>query len=369
MSDGRTDKRRVMVVFVVWLLGWGIAQMGSAPPASAQPVGGRVFATATLSVLGGTAQHVADGSAQAQPARDGMDLAIGDRVLTGPKSTAVITFLDGSTVTMQADSDVQVKNADFTPKKSTISVKINLGVVWARVVKLADPKSSLSLESNTATATVHDGLIGGDMNPDRFMCWTMAGPVTVTDPQGQVLVVLLPGEKTRVQPNGKSQPAPAAFSANQSTLRVTASAGVLPLVVMDDGARVAGFVAPTIEVNHVFGSLTQANEDGTHMVQVPAGAPGPFTVVVEGVREGAFTLTLVGSFKGKKVYEQELSGSIKKGERMKTAVTQQLDPATAAERTTARLQGGNAAPLETHTGPLPGKVRLSPMELQAVGGM
>jgi hypothetical protein len=368
MSEARAGKRRVMVVLVAWLLGWGIAQVGVAPSASAQPAGGRVSATATLSVLGGIVQHVTSGGTQAQ-ARDGMDLALGDRVVTGPKSAAVITFLDGSTVTVQPDSDVQVKKAEITPKKSTISVKIIVGVVWARVVRLADPKSSLSLESNTATATVHDGLIGGEMIPEHFMCWTMAGPVTVTDWQGQVLMVLLPGEKTMVQPNGGNQPVPAAFSVNQSTLRVTASAGVLPLVVMDDGVRVAGFVAPTIEVNHVFGSLTKANEDGTHIVQVPAGATGPFTVVVEGVRDGAFTLTLVGSFKGKKVYEQELAGSIKKGERKKTMVTQQLDPATAAERKTAKLDGGSAAPLEVYTGPLPGKILLSPMELQAVGGM
>ena len=350
----------LMAVMLIWL--------SEAPVASAQSAGARVSATATLSVLGGAVQHVSSGGTQS-PARDGMDLALGDRVLTGPKSTAVITFLDGSTVTVQPDSDVTVKKADITPKKSSISVKINLGVVWARVVKLADPKSSLSLESNTATATVHDGLIGGEMIPEHFMCWTMAGPVTVTNPAGEVIMVVLPGEKTMVQPNGKNQPVPTAFSVNQSTLRVTASSGVLPLVVMDDGARVAGFVAPTIEVNHVFGSLTQANDDGTHMVQVPAGAPGPYTVVVEGLRDGAFTLSLVGSFKGQKVYSQELGGSLKKGERMKTTVTHQIDPATASDRKTAKLDGGSAGPLEAHAGPLPGKILLAPMELQTVGGM
>ncbi len=368
MSERRMGRWPIMGALCVGLVAAALMPLSLAPPASAQSAGGRVSATATLSVLGGTVQHVTSGGTQI-PARDGMNLALGDRVVTGPKSTAVITFLDGSTVTVQPDSDVTVKRADMTPKKSSISVKINLGVVWARVVKLADPKSSLSLESNTATATVHDGLIGGEMIPEHFMCWTMAGPVTVTDPRGDVLMVLLPGEKTMVQPNGKNQPAPAAFSANQSMLRVTASTGVLPLVVMDDGVRVAGFVAPTIEVNHVFGSLTQANEDGTHVVQVPAGAPGPFTVLVEGIRDGAFTLTLTGSFKGQRVYQYDLSGSIKKGERLKTLVTQQIDAATAAERKTAKLEGGDAAPLAAYEGPLPGRILISPMELQTVGGM
>lgn len=368
MREGSIARRRAEMILLSWCLCWGLLDGAWVASAGAQPAGGRVSAAATLSVLSGPVEYVTSGGTRTQ-ARDGMNLGLGDRVLTGPKSTAVITFLDGSTVTVQPGSDVTVSKADITPKKSSISVKINLGVVWARVVKLADPKSSLSLESNTATATVHDGLIGGEMIPEHFMCWTMAGPVTVTGADGNVIMVILPGEKTMVQPNGKNQPVPAAFSVNQSTLRVTASAGVLPLVVMDDGARVAGFVAPTIEVNHVFGSFTQANEDGTHVVQVPAGAPGPFTVVVEGVRDGAFAVTLVGSFKGQKVYTQELSGTIKRGERMRTLVTQQVDPATAAERKTAKLDGGSAAPLEVHAGPLPGKILLSPMELQAVGGM
>ena len=160
-----------------WLLGLSLVACAWGTAAMAQPAGGRVSGAATLSVLSGTVQHVPNGSQPAAPARDGMNLALGDRVLTGPKSAAVITFLDGSTVTLQPDSDVTVRRADISPKKSTISVKINLGVVWARVVKLTDPKSSLSLESNTAIATVHDGLIGGEMIPGHFMCWTMAGRV------------------------------------------------------------------------------------------------------------------------------------------------------------------------------------------------
>ena len=44
---------------------------------------------------------------------------------------------------------------------SLIDIHINLGAVWARVVQLADPESSFSLESDTAVAVVHDGLPGG----------------------------------------------------------------------------------------------------------------------------------------------------------------------------------------------------------------
>src|SRR5712692_10184597 len=75
-------------------------------PIHAQPRGpGRVSATATLTVLAGTVDRVPAGQKDPQPASSGASLAVGDRVLTKPGATALITFLDGSTVTVQPDSD------------------------------------------------------------------------------------------------------------------------------------------------------------------------------------------------------------------------------------------------------------------------
>jgi hypothetical protein len=324
-------------------------------------------ATATLSILSGSVQHAPAGG-QPQAAKDGMSLAVGDRVLTGAKSTALVTFLDGSTLTVLPDSDVMVKKADMgSQKRSNVSIQINVGMVWARVVRLLDPSSSFSLESNTATATVHDGLIGGHYFTEdgKFVCWTRAGGLTVADPQGRTLVVLMPGEKAEMKAG--QTPAPQVFFANQSALRVAVSSNALPLVLMADKARVAGFVAPGVEVNQVFGSFTGAGAAGARIVEVPAGVPGPFTLVLEGTQEGPVTVNLTGLFKGAPVYQQELSGTIKKGERLSTQITQQLDPATAGEPKTAKVQGGKAGPLQPLEGPLPGTILLSPQELQAIG--
>src|SRR3989338_1281119 len=114
----------------------------------AQPSGPRtVSATATLSILAGTVQHVPNGTNQPQPAKDGMTVAVGDRVLTGPKTFAVVTFLDGSTLEVCPNSDVAIKAVDISPgKSSTINIRINFGLVWVLVVKLLDPKATFSLE-------------------------------------------------------------------------------------------------------------------------------------------------------------------------------------------------------------------------------
>lgn len=351
------------------------------PPtqALAQQAGPRtVSATATLSVLAGTVQRVPAGERRPQAVTGDITLNTGDRVLTEPKSTALITFLDGSTVTVQPESDVEVKKAEMSGGKfSHIIVRINFGTVWARVVRLLDPSSSFSLESNTAVATAHEGLIGGKVNMnDSFECWTRAGVMKVADEPGQRYVTLMPGEKTTVQPSQyafrfgfRLDPDPVAtpFSVNQSALKVAASENVLPLIEMEDKARVAGFVTPGVEVNQVFGSFTGASTDGARVVEVPAGAQGPFRLILEGVKDGPFTVTVTGLYNGEPVYRQELAGTIKKGERLSTEIIQQLDRDLASHPKMARIVSGKAAPLNPLTGPLPGSILLSTRELGTLG--
>ena len=321
----------------------------------------RVTATATLNVLAGTVQHIPAGGTQPAAAANGMNLNVGDRILTGPKSTALVTFLDGSTLTVQPDSDVAVKKAEIGKKGSKVSVQINVGTVWARVVRLVDPESSFSLESNTATATVHDGLIGGQQNQDgSFACWTRTQGMMVTDKSGRS-VVLLPGEKTMVKEGHEL--VPQVFLVNQSALRITAPAGFLPLVVMPDQARVAGFVGSGVEINQVFGSLTSARPDGSHVVEVPAGLPGPYVLVLDALQDGPVIVKVAGSFKGSPVYQQDLSVVMRKGEPVRAEISQQLEEATAGEPKTAKVLSGSATPWRPLTVPLPGTILLSPAEL------
>jgi hypothetical protein len=316
---------------------------------------------ATLNVLSGTVQHVPAAGGRPTPAANGMNLAIGDRVLTGPKSFALITFLDGTTVTAQPESDIAVKKMDLGKKASKVTVQINTGTVWARVVRLMDPESGLSFESNTATATVHDGLIGGQQNADgSFACWTRTQGMTVVDKHGRT-IVLIPGEKVLVKEGEELVPQP--FLVNQSTLRVTAPAGFLPLVQMPDQARVAGFVMESLDVNQVFGSLTHAAIDRTHVVEVPAGTSGPYVLLLEAQQDGPVIVNVVGSFKGSPAYQLDLSVIMKQGERVRTDITQQLDPAGETDPKTAKVLSGKATPWRPITGPLPGMVHVNPKDV------
>jgi hypothetical protein len=320
---------------------------------SVQVFGGEP-APAVLSVLAGEVKIIPPEGGVAKPASHGMTVAVGTRVQTGKKSTALITFLDGSTLTVQPESDVMVKQADVGKKRSRVTVGVNVGTVWARVVKLVDPESSFSLQSNTATATVHDGLIGGRQEPDNtFTCWTRAGDLWVVEPTGRVRAILKPGQMDIVKAGAPSNPQ--AFFSNHSALRVETPVSVLPVILMPDRARMAGFTDPETEVNQVFGSYTGMDGEGRRVVEVPAGVSGPFTLILQGEQDGPFLISIGALYKGVPVDQHQVSGTLQRGARLAAQLTQQLQ-GIATDEKTARVSGVMIGPLESTDLQLPGKV-------------
>jgi hypothetical protein len=342
----------VMLLIVLWPM-----------PARAQGSGlSTVSATATLTILVSPVQHVRSGDERRQPALDGMNLAMGDRILTGPAGVALITFLDGSTVTVEPRSDVTVKRAEVGDRETgVIGIWISLGTVWARVARLLEPRPRVSLESNAYTATAHDGLIGAQQNADgTFVCWTTAGEVSLSGTDDRRLAVLRPGEKATIGPAGS--PVVERFAVNQSVLEISAPPGVLPLLEMPDRARVAGFIAPGLTVNQVFGSFSGVR-DGRYVIEVPAGRRGPFTLILEGRRQGPFAIDLTGRYREELVYRSTVSGTIAEGERLAVEIVQHLDPRSPdSNPRTIAIQGARTSPPRKVTGPLPGRILISPRE-------
>jgi hypothetical protein len=321
--------------------------------------------TATLTILSGSVQLIRPGADHPEVAEDGANLQTNDRIITGTSDRALVTFLDGTTITVEPSSDIVVQQADVNESGggSIINIRINLGTVWARVVRLVDPGPTVSLSSSTATAVVHDGLPGAQKRLDgTFQCWTFSGELEVTGPDGSS-VILQPQQTVvsqLVAPIGVAQP----IHFNVSKLQITTAGSVLPLLEMPDGVRVAGFVAPDIEVNQVFASRTGSDGE-MHVVEVPGGEVGPFTVVLQGVRDGPFSVDIHGIVEDGVVYSQRLSGRVSAGDRLVTTISQQLaDAPSAADPRTAVILSGSPSPLTPYADPLPGKVVISPFELR-----
>jgi len=287
--------------------------------------------TATLSVLAAPVERIASEAGAPEPGISGMNLVEGDRIRTGAGGGALITFLNGSTVTLASETEVTVKQAPTGRAKAAgIRMLIHTGRVWARVVQAAGSRSTLTLESNDYTATAHDGLIGAEQTAGTFVCWTRRGALWLTDKSGQTDTVLLAGQRARARFGMPVTPEP--FVPGSSMLEIRTTGPVVPLVRMPDGSRAAGFLTPDVEVNHVFGSLTEAKGGRRWLVEVPGGHEGPYTLILTGTDAGPFTAQISARYVGFSAYRQEIRGEARPGERLFTRITQTVkgqDPRTA----------------------------------------
>jgi hypothetical protein len=311
---------------------------------------------ATLSILAPPVDHLPAGTRDRRTADEGMNLAEGDTVFTGPQAAALVTFLDGSTVTMEPGSAVVIRQASVQNGESSMRLLILVGKVWARIAQQVARRTSLSLESNAYTATSHDGLIGAERGEDgTFVCWTRRGDVTVRDAAGATVEVVPAGQKLTARPGKTRRVEP--FQVHESTLGITASSNVLPVVHLPNGLM-AGWTPAGVEVNQVFGSLTAVDAQ-TREIEVPAGRRGPYTVALVGLADGPFEVTLIARFQDRVVYRHRATGTIARGEQRQAYVYPHFREEDGANPTTSRVIGATIEPLRS-TGPRTGPVTVSP---------
>ena len=245
---------------------------------------------------------------------------------------------------------------------SRTSIQIFIGTFWARVIRLLDPGSEFSLEGQNATATVRGSQIGAQQNADgTFVCWTRAGSMVVTG-FGQPLT-LQAGQATTVAPG--QAPTPRLFAANASSLRATTDSPVLPLLITPAPELRAGYAPPGIVVSQVFGSAV-GEDVPPRTVDVPAGRPGRYLLVVEGEREADFRVGLAAAQMSQVVAERELSGRIRAGERLVADITPRLE--AIEDPRTARITGVDVSDFRPLTGAPPGRQVLAPAEVAGVRG-
>jgi len=324
------------VLFVAGLIG---------PAAAAE----QASAAATLSVLTSPVERHAGGAGSAEPAVDGMNLAEGDRIKTGPNGVALITFLNGTTVTVLSDTEVTVKQTgEGRGQSGGMRLLIHAGRVWALVVQALGRRSSLSLESNEYTATAHDGLIGAEQASEGFVCWSRRGELRLTDRGRFTDVVVAAGRKARAHHGLPVTPEP--FLPSASVIEIRTSGPVAPLLRMPDGRMAVGFLAGDVEVNQVFGSLTERVRRDRWLVEVPGGQPGSYMLVLSATGVGPFTARISARYTGRLVYERELSGAVHAGDRLSARFTHDV---SGAEARSARALRATFEGLQPWTGDEP----------------
>jgi len=147
---------------------------------------------ATLTVLHGNVD-AQKGSADFAPALDGDLLSSGDVVRANAAGNAVLTFFDGSTLTVQSGAQVKVASLSRTGSGGIqVTIEQTLGKTWASVQKLSGD-SKFEIKTPSSTAAVRGTAFETDVEIVNGVTTT-----TIKTDEGTVLVTAEAGGTTSV---------------------------------------------------------------------------------------------------------------------------------------------------------------------------
>ena len=193
---------------------------------------------ATVGVLN-VAVDAQKGSGDFAPALDGDIVANGDFVRSSKDGRAVLTFFDGSTVSVDSGALVKVLTLNRLASGGIeLLLEQTLGRSWAAVAKLK-PDSRFEIKTPSSIASVRGTAFETSVthNADGTTSATYKvddGQILVTANAGGTVTVGA-GQQVTINPN---QPAPSAATAQPPTTRfaITASAGLEFAVAAPSGA-------------------------------------------------------------------------------------------------------------------------------------
>ena len=125
-------------------------------------------ATTTLSIIGGEVGGRASENEEFRPLADGEILQAGMTIRTGPESFAVITYFEGSTVSIDPSTTLVIEALGADPDGSTtIQMQQLVGRTWHSVQKLLSGGSKYEVRTPTATASVRGTLFEVGVEQDE----------------------------------------------------------------------------------------------------------------------------------------------------------------------------------------------------------
>jgi hypothetical protein len=108
-----------------------------------------------LSITEGSVSVMKAGTGSWIEAQVGMSLEVGESIKTGDDSSAEITFFDGSTMELQAGTEIEIASLGIsTTGSTTITLEQTIGNTISRVTKILDPASRYEVETPTGVVAV-----------------------------------------------------------------------------------------------------------------------------------------------------------------------------------------------------------------------
>lgn len=152
--------------------------------------GGSPCSTLTiLSVTEGEVSVMKEGTDDWVPAEQGTTLEVGDALKTSGNSSAKITFFDGSTMELWADTEIEILSLDIACDTgvTTVGLLQTIGTTISRVTAILDPASSYEVETPSGVVGVRGS--GVKIQVLRNNSIYIDGTTLVTNVEGNVYVI------------------------------------------------------------------------------------------------------------------------------------------------------------------------------------
>ncbi|MFC2006366.1 FecR domain-containing protein, partial [Chloroflexota bacterium] len=251
----------------------------------------------TLSILSGSVEVQNPGSDTAQQGTDGMTLNAGARVKTAPHSHVLLTFFEGSTVKLEPNTDVEIRQVEYSNEQSTtIVVKQWLGRTWSRVIKMADSGSHYQIETPSASAVVRGTLFTTEVEETGFTkVATTEGLVSVAAHDEEVYVPA--NQQTQVE-TGVIPTQPVTVPEPKSEIIITIG---MPAVgsVSDPTGSSTGILASGLSFNQIIGSQSSSPSEGDQIITIVEPKTGEYTLTMRYVDEGKAPFSIRGKSEDK----------------------------------------------------------------------
>jgi len=144
--------RRVTVSVMIALLLISVVASGALDLMSPSPA---IASQCTLSIFEGNIEVLDAGADEWRTGVDDMSLSAGMRIRTASESRALLTFFEGSTIELDSETDIEIKQVEYDGEHdTTIVMKQWLGKTWNRVVKMIDAGSRYEVQTPSAVAIV-----------------------------------------------------------------------------------------------------------------------------------------------------------------------------------------------------------------------
>jgi len=138
----------------------------------------------------------------------GMSLVPGDIIRSGGNSSAEITFLDGSTIELQAGTEIEVVSLNISTETNSSTVRLGqtIGSIIFRVTKIVDPASHYEVETPTGVVAVRGSAMQITVVEDGTTqacnlegdVWAIAQGVELQIPEGRCCVTR-PGQPPKLR--------------------------------------------------------------------------------------------------------------------------------------------------------------------------